>query len=118
MSKLFRPARVRIGGQIWRIEFRSRLEDGNLYNDTYGYTLDAGNLIVIDGTTALGKQQTTLIHEILHAARMTYDSTVRPGRKAEFSEIEHYFIGVWEQPLLQIIKDNTEVIAWLTLDEG
>jgi hypothetical protein len=89
-----------------------------LSNDTYGYTLDGSNLIVIDEGTAFNKQQATLLHEILHAARMTYDNNARPAKKADFGELEHYFIGVWEQPLLQIIKENEEVMRWLSLDEA
>ncbi len=107
------PDRVRIGGQIWRIDFRSRLDDGMLADNTYGYTLEANNLIVVDRDNAFGKIQATVIHEILHACRMTLDNTARPGKKADYAEWEHHFIGLFEPALLQIIKDNPELVSWL-----
>jgi hypothetical protein len=108
------PDQVKIGSQTWRIEYRLRSEDGMLSDGTYGYTLDSSNLIVVDYSNHFNKVQSTVLHEILHAARMTYDNNARPSKKADFAEVEHYFIGVWEPTLLQIIKDNPELLKWLT----
>lgn len=112
-SKAVAPDRVKIGAQIWAIDYRTRAEDGMLNDGCYGYTLEPSNLIVIEYGIPLNKQQSTVIHEILHAARMTFDNTGRPAKKAEFLELEHFFIGVWEQALLQIIQDNTGLLLWL-----
>jgi hypothetical protein len=96
-------------GRVLLIDEAYALNDG-----TFGYTLDSSNLIVVDYSNHFNKVQSTVLHEILHAARMTYDNNARPGKKADFNELEHYFIGVWEPTLLQIIKDNPELIKWLT----
>lgn len=106
------PTSVRIGSQVFDIEFRHTDKDGMLNDGSYGYTLDTGNLIVIASNIGLSKQRVTLMHEILHAARMTFEN-LRPSRKSEFEEWEHYFIGIYENAMLMILKDNKDLIEWL-----
>lgn len=112
------PAKVRIGAQIFKIEERSVKDDGTLNDNSYGYTLDQGNLIVIDANIAFTKKQQTLLHEIIHAIGMVYGSGQKePGAKDAYDVWEHHFIGIWEAPMLSFIKDNPEVIEWLQLEE-
>lgn len=110
-----KPSSVKIGPQDFAIEFRNPDKDGMLNDGSYGYTLDAGNLIVVANNISLSKQKITLLHEILHAARMVLDNN-RPKRKAEFEEWEHYFIGIYENALLIIMRDNPELMDWLKND--
>lgn len=112
------PSKVRIGAQVFKIEERSVKQDGTLNDNAYGYTLDQGNLIVIDSSIAFTKKQQTLLHEIIHAIGMVYGSGQKePGPKDTYEIWEHHFIGIWEAPMLSFIRDNAEVIAWLQLEE-
>jgi hypothetical protein len=112
------PKKVKIGAQVFYIEERSVKKDGTLNDNSYGYTLDQGNLIVIDANIAFTKKQQTLLHEIIHAIGMVYGSGQKqPGAKDDYEVWEHHFIGIWEAPMLSFIKDNPEVVAWMQLEE-
>jgi hypothetical protein len=112
------PKKVKIGAQVFRIEERESKKDGTLNDNSYGYTLDQGNLIVIDANIAFTKKQQTLLHEIIHAIGMVYGSGQKePGAKDTYDVWEHHFIGIWEAPMLSFIKDNPEVVAWMQLEE-
>lgn len=112
------PAKVRVGAQVFKIEERTVKQDGTLNDNAYGYTLDQGNLIVIDASIAFTKKQQTLLHEIIHAIGMVYGSGQRePTPKDNYEIWEHHFIGIWESPMLSFIKDNPEVVAWMQLEE-
>ena len=112
------PSKVKIGAQIFRVEERSVKQDGTLNDNSYGYTLDQGNLIVIDANIAFNKKQQTLLHEVIHALGMVHAAGMKqPGGKDEYEVWEHHFIGIWESPMLLFIRDNPEVIAWLQLEE-
>lgn len=106
------PDKVKIGPQTYTIEFRSESEDGMLNDGTQGYTLDAGNLIIISKSISATKQKITLMHEILHACRMTFENGM-PKKGADYDEWEHFFIGVYENSLIMIMRDNPELIEWL-----
>jgi hypothetical protein len=110
------PKKVKIGTQVFKIIERSRQDDGMLNDDTYGYTLETENLIVLDATIAPSRKRLTLWHEIMHAARMIYDTSVTPKKVDTFDVWEHYFIGIWEESLLLVLKDNTDLVTYLTED--
>ena len=105
------PSEVKIGPQVFSIEFRDPDKDGMLNDGTQGYTLDAGNLIVVSKSLAPTKQRVTLMHEILHACRMTFENGM-PDKGAKYDEWEHFFIGVYENALLMLINDNPELVEW------
>ena len=112
------PRKVQIGAQMFTVEERTVKQDGTLNDNAYGYTLDQGNLIVIDASIAFTKKQQTLLHEIIHAIGMVYGSGQRePTPKDTYEIWEHHFIGIWESPMLSFIKDNPEVVSWLQLKE-
>lgn len=112
------PKKVKIGAQTFRIVERSVKQDGTLNDNSYGYTLDQGNLIVLDANIAFTKKQQTLLHEIIHAIGMVYGSGQKePGPKDTYDVWEHHFIAIWEAPMLSFVKDNPEVIEWLQLEE-
>jgi hypothetical protein len=110
------PSRVKVGSQWFDVVVRSRRDDGTLHDGTYGYTLDQENLIVIDSEIAPSRQQLTLWHELMHAARNIYDTSVLPKKSDNFDTWEHYFIGVWEESLLVLIRDNPELLQYLLSD--
>lgn len=105
---------VKIGPQVFDVEFRSTREDGMLNDNSYGYTLDQGNLIVIASDVSESKQRVTMVHEILHSARMIMEGATKPKKKAEYDEWEHHFIGIFENAFIVILQDNPELVKWLT----
>jgi hypothetical protein len=106
--------KIKIGAQEYEIIERTRNQDGMLNDGSYGYTLDNGNVIVIDKDIAKSKKQVTLLHEVLHAIRFNNDILPKPRKKDDFDDWEHYFIGLYEGNLLGVLKDNPEVLTWLT----
>lgn len=109
-----KPSEVKIGPQVFTIEYRNPKEDGMLNDNSYGYTLDQGNLIVIASDISDSKQKVTLVHEILHAARMIFEGTTIPARKSDYEKWEHHFISIFENAFLVIIQDNPDLIEWLS----
>ena len=108
---------IKIGSQNYTVKERSRHEDGMLNDGSYGYTLDNGNLIVIDKDIAKGKKQITLLHEILHAIRLNNEGLPKPKRKDDFDTWEHYFIGLYESNFLAVIKDNPSLMDWFSNEQ-
>jgi Zn-dependent peptidase ImmA (M78 family) len=108
------PTSVKIIGQVFTIEEHYRSQDGMLNDGSYGYTLDQGNLIVIDKDLSLSKKQNTLLHEILHCIRFNSDGMPKPKKKDSFEDYEHYFIGLYESSLLAVLRENPQLVEWLT----
>jgi len=107
------PSQLIIGTQVFEIVLRDRRDDGMLNDGTMGYTLDTENLIVIDNSIAPSRQRTTLIHEILHSLGMVFDTSVKPKKGDDFEIWEHYFIGIYEEGLLIVLRDNPELQKYL-----
>lgn len=109
---------VKVGPQKFSVIQRDSNEDGMLNDGAYGYTLDNKNLIVIASGLGNGKQQITLLHEILHAVRMNFDGMPRPTKEDDFESWEHYFIAMYETGLLAVLKDNPKLVEWLTNEQS
>jgi Zn-dependent peptidase ImmA (M78 family) len=115
------PSSVRIGPQTYKIEFRDPAKDGMLNDGNYGYTLEAGNLIVVSKTIDISKQRITLMHEILHACKAVFEGYA-PKKESEskdtdIEDIEHALIAIYENSLIMIFKDNPELIEWLSEED-
>jgi Mlc titration factor MtfA (ptsG expression regulator) len=108
---------IKIGPQTFSVVKRSNNEDGMLNDGAYGYTLESGNLIVINSEIGNGKQKVTLLHEILHAIRMNAEGMPKPSKDDDFESWEHYFIGLYESNLLAVLKDNPKLVEWLTNEQ-
>jgi Mlc titration factor MtfA (ptsG expression regulator) len=104
---------IKIGSQEYKVEERNSKDDGMLNDGNNGYTVEAGNLIVIDKNITKGKKQVTLLHEVLHAIRFVNDGMPKPRANDEFEEWEHYFIALYEDNLLAVLKNNPELKDWL-----
>ena len=112
------PKKIRIGGHVFDIVERLKEEDGMLNDATLGYTLEAKTLIVIDKGLSESKKRQTLLHELLHACVMVFDTSVKPKKTDEFDTWEHYFIGIWEEPILMMLRDNPKLAEWLVAADG
>ena len=111
MSKI--PVTIKIGTQDWTIVEHTSKEDGMLYEDNYGYTLERRNMIVIDKDASDSRKRQVVMHEILHAIRFTFFTGSKMAPKLNFDDTEHYFIGMYEETLLMVFKDNPQLVEYL-----
>lgn len=111
MSKL--PVTIKVGTQDWTIVEHTSKEDGMLYEDNYGYTLERRNMIVIDKDASDSRKKQVLVHEILHAIRFTFFTGNKMAPKLSFEDTEHYFIGMYEETLLMVLQDNPPLVEYL-----
>lgn len=107
------PKQVVLGTQVWDIVERSRNKDGMLSDDSYGYTLHKENLIVIDSLISESRKKQTLFHEIFHALRFTYGNPATPKKTDDVDSWEHYFIGIYEEGVILMFRDNPQVKKYL-----
>lgn len=107
------PSKLVVGTQVFEIVLRDRRDDGMLNEGSLGYTLDTENLIVIDSALSATKKRATLLHELLHAIRMVFGTSIKPSKRDDFEAWEHYFIGLYEEGLLIVFRDNPELIDYL-----
>lgn len=107
------PKQIRVGSQYYRIVERAPEEDGML-GESYAYTLVESNLIVFRKDLPLDRKRSILIHELLHALIFTFSRTDRVEKNDNFDEWEHYFIGLVQEPLTLLIRDNPELVEFLT----
>jgi len=105
------PKTVRIGSQVWEIHEESRK---TAYDDeVYGFCKNKESAIVVDAGLPLSLKRVTLLHELLHAIRFTYGGSFAPNKSTSYNEWEHYFIGLYEEPVLSMLRDNPELAAFL-----
>lgn len=107
------PTTILIGTQIWSVVQHTAKEDGMLYEDNYGYTLERRNTIILDRDATETRKRQVLMHEILHAIRFTLFTGSKLNMKASFEEMEHYFIGMYEETLLMVLKANPNLVNYL-----
>jgi hypothetical protein len=112
------PKQVKVGPQVFKIVERSKIDDGMLNDGSFGYTLDMANLIVVDADIHITKKQVTLLHEIMHACRMVFEGPTKPSKSDDADAWEHHFIGVWESSLLLVLRENPDIVKWLTTNGG
>jgi Zn-dependent peptidase ImmA (M78 family) len=117
------PSKIKIGAQDWAIVERSRDDDGMINDDSYGYTLQKSNFIVIDKNCPPSRKRQTLFHELFHAVRFSNGAS---GIKPDMENIqsddviytwEHYFIAMYEDTMLSVLRDNPSVTAYLLSNE-
>lgn len=111
------PTEVQIGTQLWTIEERNRNKDSALSDDAYGYTLHRDSLIIIDSLATPSRKRQTLLHELMHAVRHSLGSPITPKSDDDSDTWEHFFIGMYEEGLLLIIRDNPKVLDYLLSEE-
>lgn len=117
------PTKVKIGAQDWTIVERSRDDDGTINDDSYGYTLQKSNFIVIDKNCPPSRKRQTLFHELFHAVRFSNGSS---GIKPDMENIqaedviytwEHYFIAMYEDTMLSVLRENPAIVDYLLSNE-
>lgn len=106
------PTKIKIGSQMWTVEERTVITDGILDDNAYGYTLKRGSLIVIDANATPSRKRQTLWHELMHAVKSSMGSIVTP-KNEDSDDWEHYFIGMYEEGLLLILRENPKLVDYL-----
>lgn len=113
------PTKIKVGAQDWTVIERDRADDGYIAEDSYGYTLHKTNLIVLDKHCPPSRKRQTLFHELFHAIRFSNGSS---GIKPDMENIlpdeviptwEHYFIAMYEDTMLSILRENPKVMEYL-----
>lgn len=107
------PKKVQVGSQTWDIVEKARKGDLSLSEDSFGYTLHRENMIVIDSTAAESRKRQILIHEILHAIRYSFGNPTTPKKTDDAEVWEHYYIAMYEEGLLLVLRDNPELLQYL-----
>lgn len=106
------PTEVRIGSQVWFVTEQKRKHQAD--PNHFGFTTMKDNTIVIDAELTASMKRTTLFHELLHAVRITFGGSFQPGKNTAFDEWEHFFIGLYEEPVIMLLRDNPVLLAYLT----
>jgi hypothetical protein len=109
------PASVKIGSHHWSVTEvkRKNQPDG----EHYGFTNDKDASITIDSEMPESIKRVTLVHEILHAIRFTFGGSYSPSKGTTYEEWEHYFIGLYEEPMTMVLRDNPELVKYLLADD-
>lgn len=117
------PSKIKIGAQDWLVIERSSSNDGIISEDSYGYTLQKSNTIILDKDCPPSRKRQTLFHELFHAIRFSNGSS---GIKPSMDDIqpdevlstwEHYFIAMYEDTLLSVLRENTALTNYLLSQE-
>lgn len=117
------PTKVKIGAQDWIIIERTAADDGMLDDASFGYTLNKTNTIVIDKNCPPSRKRQTLFHELFHAIRFSNGSS---GIKPNLEDVlpneviytwEHYFIAMYEDTMLSMLRENPQLTDYLLSDE-
>jgi Zn-dependent peptidase ImmA (M78 family) len=69
------PTKIKIGSQVWTVEERTKNTDGMLNDGSYGYTIQEGNIIVVDRNATPSRKRQVLFHELFHAVRFSSGSS-------------------------------------------
>jgi hypothetical protein len=109
------PKSVKIGTQVWEITEQKRKH--SVTNDHFGFTSPTNNTIVLDSEQVLSMKRVTLFHELLHAIKITFGGSYQPSKATSFEEFEHYFIGLYEEPVVLMFRDNPELVEFLLAND-
>jgi hypothetical protein len=117
------PTRIKIGAQDWTIIERDRSDDGTIDDDAYGYTLQKSNTIVLDKHCPPSRKRQTLFHELFHAIRFSNGASgIKPNLEdilphEVISTWEHYFIAMYEDTMLSVLRENPQLTNYLLSNE-
>jgi Zn-dependent peptidase ImmA (M78 family) len=117
------PTKIKIGAQDWTVIERDRADDGYIADDSYGYTLQKTNVIILDKHCPPSRKRQTLFHELFHAIRFSNGASgIKPDMEnIQADEIiatwEHYFIAMYEDTMLLVLRENPAVSDYLLSNE-
>lgn len=109
------PTTIKIGSQTYRVQLRSPKDDGGL-TTALAYTLVESNLIVVSNQLPADRQRSILMHELLHAIVYSFSRQDTPDKMETFDDWEHHFIGITQEPLTMLLRDNPDLTEYLTAE--
>lgn len=103
------PKVIRMGHRLITVKLH-KIEDDPYLDEAVGYTRYETDTIVLRDSLSNGAARATLLHELLHVIiEASRPGQVKPGK----DDIEHWFIGLVENPLINVLQDNPDVLAYL-----
>lgn len=103
------PKVIKMGHRLIAVEIHPVATDPYL-DDALGYTRYETDLIVLRNDLSNGAARATLLHELLHVII----EASRPGQvKPSKEDMEHWFIGLIENPLITVLQDNPDLLTYL-----
>jgi len=111
------PKSVKIGTQIWDITEQKRKHNSDFAEGVYGFTIDKDNTIVLDADMSRSVRRVTLFHEVMHAIRFTFGGSHKPHKSTSYDDWEHYWIGLMEEPMLLVLRENPDLLNYLLTDD-
>jgi len=113
------PSIVHIGSVVYRVTIDPdewvRFEHKNQKTGFYGHTDHETATIYVSPETVPDVQRTTLWHEVIHAlCETTMGSPDWHGLGKEKSDREEAVVRAFESPTLLVLRDNPELVAYLT----
>lgn len=95
-----------------------RIEHSTRTNGYYGHTQNREAVIFLNPNTSPEVQRLTLWHEVLHALSESVmgapDYRNLPGAPESKEDAEEATVRMWEHPTLAVLRDNPELVAYLT----
>ena len=98
------PASAKVGAYLYQLKLvpTDSLEDAVGEADTKAQTIS------IDEGLSIEARKATIVHELLHAIFDAY------GIDNVVGELDEALVSMLELPLLQLIRDNPRLLAYLT----
>lgn len=120
--KIRQPTEVKVGARTYTIDWSQdgwqKSQDGEHDARSAWATTNHEKLTIhIKPTLASYNKRCTLLHEILHALFSITGADVRNavGNSGEDFELEEYLICRLEEPLMSVLIDNPELLAYLVI---
>jgi len=113
------PSTIRVGSVTFRVTIDPddwlRIEHKNLSNGNYGYTGFHEATMYINPESTPDTQRLTLWHEVMHAlCEVAMGSPNWHHLGKEKSDREEAVVRAFESPTLLVLRDNPELVAYLT----
>jgi Zn-dependent peptidase ImmA (M78 family) len=116
------PKFILIGQREYKVIISNEDKDATLHA-SHAYTMVNHDTIVVNDNLSAAHLRSTLLHEILHAIRMvtgnTFSEVPEKDKEEDYDEYygrwEHHFIYLFSEPLVQVIRNNPDLLSFLTL---
>lgn len=113
------PTNVLVGAVRYRVVMNDnewmKIEHASQRLITYGQTDNQKATIALNPAAAPEVQRLTLWHEVLHALHeTTMGSPDWRGLGKDHDQREETVIRMWEHPTLAVLRDNPQLVAYLT----
>lgn len=116
------PKVIKIGQREYNILTSSEDRDASL-STAHAYTMLNFDTIVVNENLSAGMLRSTLLHEILHAIGIVASNpeveVPARGKEEEYDDYadrwEHFHLYQFSEPLVQLLRDNPQLVSFLTL---